>query len=238
MKIRKWLGSKFEVSPCYFDENGCEVSKYNKNEEGVQLFITVPFTGSGEYAGSTVEKANRKVLTEMFEAYEKKYDELKEVGGTSDLYEHPFVYGEDWVEGSCGYGYEVLVIRGDFLVENLPHGIEEAISGLEDHCIICEDTHSEIETDLFNETWDNYGESEINSAAEKTALEIVDCDGIHLENSLFAWLSVRAYDLWRSYCEIKGEYPTSEGAESAHLPLLEECGEILGERFATQIVWC
>lgn len=238
MKVRKWLGSSFNVTSCYFDENGCETSEWNKNEEGVNLFITIPYTASGDYMGSSVEKANRKVLTEMFETYEKEYDELKEKGETSDLYEHPFVYGEDWVERSCGYGYEELVIRGDFLVENLPHGVEEVISNLENYCIICEDTHSEVEVNIIEENWEYYGESELKRAAENSALNIIDCDNAHLENALCEYLSCHGQDMYYTYCEMSGRYPECESAESAIFPDIEKCGDIIGQDFAHGIVWC
>ena len=216
----------------HFDNGGCNCHSWN--EEAIE-FVGLDFTLSGDYVGSTVEKSNRRYITETFESIEKYSEETDE-----DF--KPWFDGEHWVELCLGHGAACVFIRSDLSIDSVPTDLISVIENINDYYVIDEDVMSEVEQEIIEESWQYYS-GELESAAEKAALNILDCDGIHLEQSLSAYIQTHCFDMYYAYCERTGDYPRIDsyhgsGDDTAYYPNTEKVGEMIGEYFARRIVWC
>lgn len=107
-----------------------------------ELYFYLPYSGYSDYSGSTVEKSNN-------DCFQEEYGE------------------EEWVHPVYG-GHTTLIGLTGLL--NCPEDtFEEVIGileGLEDYPLIDEEHHSQLENELVNEAWDNWGEHDFTREVE------------------------------------------------------------------------
>lgn len=94
--------------------------------------VTIPFTTWGDYVGSTVERSNHRSILDGFA------DQVIDLAGD--------------------YSSSMLVIPLD---GTIPTELANVIVALYDYPLVNEDDHSQLEFELGEEAWDDYGRSDL-----------------------------------------------------------------------------
>lgn len=135
------------------------------------------FAGSGDYAGSTIDMANRRYV-------EENYPELFECG--SIMYR------------SLGYGYTCLVIF--FLRPSVARsGLIDDFDSLPDYCLFDDEIEAATQEELLDEAWDNWLSDDFEHKLEKlTGIEFTETNW---QSALF-WQMLRYGDGSEYYPEV------------------------------------
>lgn len=125
------------------EENGDSVRygdfKNGKADEGEPQWYEIDHAGGSDYSGGTVSKANYDSLEAMLEEKHPRGQK-------------PVV----WAEAHGGHGTFALLVVWD----RLDRDIQEAIGSLEDYPVLDEHKLSEIETELENDAWRDWVQSD------------------------------------------------------------------------------
>ena len=157
-----------------------DLQRSNYKHDG-ELYANVPYTGHGDYCGSTVEKSNCAAF-------------LAEFGNN------------DWVHRTYGgYGSEGVMIRISGLLdcdEDTYERVCDVLRGLDDYPCIDEQLLCEIESEGCNEAWDSWVCSDVERYIESAFPDAeFNFDGDKLR-SFFEQRADSANEYW--YCEGSG----------------------------------
>lgn len=136
--IKDW-GYK-EEGPSENGENyGYSNTRFGKNKADSNGWFQVEYATYSDYSGSSAERSNYRVLSQMLEE-----------AHPADA--QPVV----WARTYGGHGTKGLIVNyGD-----LDEEVRETIDGLEDYPLASEEDNSELEMEEQNEAWDNWGKSD------------------------------------------------------------------------------
>lgn len=136
----------------------------SRREEG---WYQVEYATGSNYSGGSLTESNYRVLCDMLDETHPEDSE-------------PVV----WARTSGGHGtYGVVVRYGD-----LDEEIQDTLNALEDHPLISDDDHSELEMEQQDEAWERDGANDLSRELAK----ITDVDRDDLKNGLTdeEWYSV------------------------------------------------
>jgi len=171
------------------DLEGAKTSDIDDPENWNELFYVPSALSYGDYDGSTaVERSNYDVFMEQWGGMEEDVEDPPEP--------EPRVVGIYEVSGS--HGSQAIAIRLDTINER---EMFEALGSLEDYPLLDDDAHTRREQEMFDEAWENYGESEFRSAVERALNVDIDTDQD---------LSP-LYNVYHEAADEAGHYPYVEG---------------------------
>lgn len=106
------------------------------------FYREIPATGSGDYAGSAVEAANRQELLEL--------------------------YPETFVVGYASFGYETLLLPESATFDDDETDMLDVIASLSDYPLVNDETHGRIVHEWAQEAWDSWLESDVSRELDKS----------------------------------------------------------------------
>lgn len=158
-------------------------------------FIVLKYFTSGDYVGSTVETSNRRVFEEIFA-------------------------GRDWWETRYwGYGASGIAVSANVKNEATEEDLEELFGflfGLEGYPLADEDDHTEVEMELQQENWIDYGTSDFRAELTRVLDE-------EFEPLVDALPKEALQSVYRMLCKHTDTYPECESAVSTHFYVDRVC---------------
>ena len=162
----------------------------------------VPGTSWGDYGGSTVDRANMLAIKKMF-------PEFITIRHGS--------YHSEWA---------VIEEENLWLMHQKFDEFKDVIEGLENYPLIDEDTHSDLEMELQNESWSDYYRKEFKEALLKSYTNHLDQMGeeeIDLISDKLDGMETAEgdplYTIFREWQELANEYWVCEDAVSAYISI-------------------
>ena len=164
----------------------------------------IPYTASGDYCGSLVEKANRTVIAEECNPGPSLIETYGGYGGA----ELAFAPGAAWkmVARYANDSESDVDAADECVATNLADALEslaDIVAGLHDYPLVDDEAHSKAEMEAADEGWGNWAECDFLREAEKAHdVEIEDADSSKARE-VFEDARERANVYW--YCEGSGE---------------------------------
>jgi len=149
--------------------------------------MVIPYTVYSDYSGSTVDRSNCDVFLERY-------------GKRADVWE---TYG--------GFGTRGVIMRRrvyDDPQTEEEEEIRECIDSLFNYPLIDEEHHSNLEFELEEEGWNDYGRDDLRRALKKSAI-YTDEELDDISDEVLDWM-------WYVVCDVEAIYPLFEDAVSCY----------------------